>query len=81
VRQDLSSVAAREGVIAPADRQRFDTSRTLAYTAIGSAIGLGAMTTGLVAWYAFGSSKREISVPITLSPERGGASIGVRTRF
>jgi len=81
LRQDLSSVAARQGVIAPADRQRFDTWRTLAYTAIGGAIGLGAMTTGLVAWYAFGSSKREISVPITLSPERGGASIGVRARF
>jgi hypothetical protein len=81
LRQDLSSAGAREGVIAPSDRQSFDTSRTLAYTAVGAAIGLGAMTAGLMAWYALGSSKREISVPISLSPERGGASIGVRARF
>ncbi len=81
LRHDLSSVGAREGVIAPSERQRFDTSRTLAYTAVGAAVGLGAMTAGLMAWYALGSSKREISVPISLSPERGGASIGVRARF
>jgi hypothetical protein len=81
LRHDLSSAGAREGVIAPSERQRFDTSRTLAYTAVGAAIGLGAMTAGLMAWYTLGSSKREISVPISLSPERGGASIGVHTRF
>jgi hypothetical protein len=81
LRQDLSNAAARDGVIAPSDRQRFDTSRTLAYTAVGSALGLGAMTTGLVAWYILGASKRETFVPISLCPERGGASIGVRTRF
>jgi hypothetical protein len=81
LRQDLSSAGTRSGVIAPSDRQRFDNSRTLAYTAVGSAVGLGAMTTGLLAWYILGSSKREIFVPISVIPERGGASIGARTRF
>jgi len=81
LREDLSIAAAKSGVIAPSDRQRFDTSRTLAYTALGSAIGLGAMTTGLVAWYILGASKRETFVSISLSPEPNGASIAVRTRL
>jgi hypothetical protein len=81
LREDLSIAAAKNGAIAPSDRQRFDTSRTLAYTAVGSAIGLGAMTTGLVAWYILGASKRETFVSISLSPEPNGASIAVRTRL
>jgi hypothetical protein len=50
------------GVIAAGDRQAFADSRTWAYAAVGTAIGLGVVTAGLAAWYFLGSSRREIVV-------------------
>jgi hypothetical protein len=62
--------------IAPGDRQNFYESRTLAYAALATAIGLGAVTAGLATWYVWGRPVRA-----TLGPERAGARLGFETRF
>jgi hypothetical protein len=40
----------------------FYTARTEAYVTLGGAIGLAAVTAGLVAWYVLGKSTREVIV-------------------
>jgi hypothetical protein len=66
---------------AEADAQTFYSARTLAYTAVGGAVGLGAVTAGLAAWYFVGTSRREKYVTPTAAAALGGATFGVDARF
>jgi len=69
------------GAIPPDDRQTFSSARTWGYTALGAAVGFGALTAGLVGWYFLGTSHREVVVTPGVSPERSGASFGLHGRF
>jgi hypothetical protein len=62
--------------IPPSDRQNFYESRTLAYAATATAIGLGAVTAGLATWYVLGHPVRA-----TVGTEGGGARLGFQARF
>jgi hypothetical protein len=46
----------------PAASQSFYTARTWAYVTVGGAVGLGAATASLAAWYFLGGSTRDIVV-------------------
>jgi hypothetical protein len=69
------------GLIPQGDRNTFSTARTEAYAAVGTACGLGLLTAGLGAWYALGTSRREVAVTPALGLARGGASVGVGAAF
>ncbi|HLK37687.1 MAG TPA: hypothetical protein VKU41_13095 [Polyangiaceae bacterium] len=73
--------AAKMGSIPPADRQSFATARTEAYAAIGTAIGLGVVTTALTAWFLIGTSHREVLVAPTATASPQGARLGLRADF
>jgi hypothetical protein len=51
--------------IAPENRQNFSDARAWAYGAVGAAVGLGALTASLAAWYFFGTSQREVLITPT----------------
>jgi hypothetical protein len=67
--------------ISASDRESFTSARTLAYSVVGGAIGLAAVTAGLAAWYFAGTSEREVMVTPALPTERGGAAVTVTGRF
>lgn len=69
------------GSISASDRQNFDASRNAYDVALGSAIGLGVVTTALTTWYFAGSSRESIPVEPVVAHERGGASVALRGHF
>lgn len=81
LRDQLVSSQISTGVIATGDRSRFDQERTWSYTAVGGAVGLGAITAGLVSWYFVGSSHQAVLVQPAFAPEKGGAIVGAVAHF
>jgi hypothetical protein len=77
----LANAQGSPVTISPNDRSRFDEERTWAYTAVGGAVGLGAVTAGLVSWYFVGSSKTGAVIQPAFAPERGGAIAGASAHF
>jgi hypothetical protein len=77
----LENAESSTGTISANDRGRFDEERTWAYTAVGGAVGLGAVTAGLVSWYFVGSSKQAGVIKPAFAPERGGAIAGAMAHF
>jgi hypothetical protein len=71
----------RESPVPQTDANNYANARTLAYAAVGGAIGFAAVTAGLAAWYFLGTSDRDVMVTPAAGPERGGASLGVAGRF
>jgi hypothetical protein len=70
-----------ESPVPATDADNYTNARTLAYAAVGGAIGFAAVTAGLAAWYFLGTSDRDVTVTPAAGPERGGASLGVAGRF
>jgi hypothetical protein len=70
-----------ESPVPQTDADNYAKARTLAYAAVGGAIGFAAVTAGLAAWYFLGTSDRDVTITPAAGPERGGASLGVAGRF
>jgi hypothetical protein len=74
----LSSELNTRPSIPPSERSDFSTAREQAYAALGTSIGLGAVTAGLATWYFVGQSARDVPLAPTLtaSPEGGRLGLG-----
>jgi hypothetical protein len=70
-----------ERTIAGNDRDSYDRSRTSAYSVAGAAIGFGALTAGLAAWYFLGTSEHEVTIAPALGPRLEGVSLKMSARF
>jgi F0F1-type ATP synthase membrane subunit c/vacuolar-type H+-ATPase subunit K len=79
VRRQL--IAGSTGAISQSDRNGFANDRTWAYTAVGAAVGIGALTAALASWYFLGSSKQGLLVRPSIQPEQGGAEVGATARY
>ena len=82
--QALSTKASYEGAASDPARQSslrdvYDGQRPTAYAALGTTIGLAAVTTALVAWYVAGT--HAVTVTPTLVATPNGAGAGVVGRF
>jgi hypothetical protein len=77
----LANGQSSTGSISEIARNHFDEERTWAYTAVGGAVGLGAVTAGLVSWYFVGSSRQAVVIQPAFAPERGGAIAGALAHF
>jgi hypothetical protein len=76
LRDDDVEARARsaDGAIPGSDRASFAAARTRAYVAVGSAVGLGALSTGLAAWYLVARSRDDAARPTAAMVVRLGAS-------
>jgi hypothetical protein len=79
--ESYSAEQQHQGFIAQSDRNRFATTRTWAYASVGGAVGLGAVTAGLVAWYFLGASRVETPVIPAVDIDGHSASLRVTWRF
>jgi hypothetical protein len=52
----------QSSTLTASDKQSFNDARSWAYATVGTAVALGAVTVGLMAWYFFGISQREVVV-------------------
>ena len=71
----------KNGTISTGDRSNFTTTRTEAYAAIGTAIGIGVVTTALTTWFFVGTSHREVLVTPTAGAGPQGARLGLQAEF
>jgi hypothetical protein len=81
LRENYTAEQQLLGTIPQDDRARFATTRTWAYASVGGAVGFGAVTAGLAAWYFLGASRGESAVAPVVDVDRNGASIWLTGRF